>query len=141
MGARLRYDGLGRAVGARDSAALRTRCASGLNLDGRCTSKIPAAGRVHLDADLRDVPDLDNFVMESTALPRLSQGETIELNAEVFRGEGDAVDAVAKLAGSFIVERSSMVFSGSFGELQAKQHVTLRAIHSPAPAWRTLEYA
>jgi multidrug efflux pump subunit AcrB len=86
-------------------------------------------------------PDLGDFVMESTALPRMALGETIELDAEVFRGTGEASDAVAHLSGPFAVERSSVVFSGAFGELQATQYVTLRATHAPAPAWKTVEYA
>ncbi len=85
--------------------------------------------------------DLGGFVTESTALPRLAEGERIELAAEVFRGAGDTDDAVATLAGPFAVERSAVTFSSAFGELLAVQHVTLRALYAPPPAWRTIEYA
>jgi hypothetical protein len=65
----------------------------------------------------------------------------VQLDAEVFRGEGEAVDAVAKLSGPYRVERASVDFSGAFGELQGRQHVTLRSTQIPGPAWRLLEYA
>ncbi|HVA38518.1 MAG TPA: efflux RND transporter permease subunit [Candidatus Dormibacteraeota bacterium] len=86
-------------------------------------------------------PELDGFVMESTSLPRLVEGETVELEAEVFRGEGDAVDAVAKLSGPFVVEHVNVVFSGAYGELQGKQYVTLRSTQLPGPAWKEMEHA
>ncbi len=85
-------------------------------------------------------PELDGFVMESTSLPRVVEGETVELNAEVFRGVGDAVDAVAKLGGPFRVERAQIIFESAFGELQGKQHVTLRSTQAPAPTWKVVEY-
>ena len=44
-------------------------------------------------------PELDGYVMESTVLPRMLEGETVQLDAEVFRGEGDAVDGAARLIG------------------------------------------
>jgi predicted RND superfamily exporter protein len=71
-------------------------------------------------------PELGGFVMASTSLPRMVEGEIIQLDAEVFRGKGEAVDAVTKLSGPYRVETTSIVFSGAFGELQGKQHVTLR---------------
>jgi len=86
-------------------------------------------------------PELGGFVMESTTLPRVLEGEVVELDAEVFRGEGDAVDAVARLKGPFRVERATVVFSGAYGDLQGKQHVTLRSIQAPAPTWKEFERA
>lgn len=86
-------------------------------------------------------PDLDDYVMESRALPRVAQGERIELQAELFRVEGDAIDAVATLDGTFLVEHAAVAFEGAFGALQAKQHVTLRAASGPVPSWRKVEYA
>ena len=86
-------------------------------------------------------PQLDGFVMESTALPRLLEGEIIRLDAEVFRGEGDAIDGVAKLSGPFRVEHAELTFSSTLGELEGRQHVTLRATDAPGPVWREVEYA
>ncbi|GAC1422352.1 MAG: hypothetical protein NVSMB5_15890 [Candidatus Velthaea sp.] len=86
-------------------------------------------------------PELNGFVMESTSLPRMVVGEIIRLDAEVFRGEGDAIDAVARLTGPFRVEHAEMTFSSSLGELQGRQRVTLRATEVPGPAWREVEYA
>lgn len=85
-------------------------------------------------------PELDGFVMESTSLPRLVEGETVLLDAEVFRGVGDGVDAAARLDGLFRVERAHIVFESAFGELQGKQHVTLRSTQAPAPTWKVVEY-
>ncbi len=85
-------------------------------------------------------PELDGFVMESTSLPRVVDGETVELNVEVFRGAGDAVDAIAKLSGPFRVERAQIRVESAFGELQGKQHVTLRSTQAPAPTWKVVEY-
>jgi phage protein U len=86
-------------------------------------------------------PELDNFVMESTVLPRMLEGETVQLDAEVFRGEGDAVDGVARLFGPFVVEHAEMTFSSTIGDLQACQRLTLRSAAAPPPAWREVEYA
>ena len=86
-------------------------------------------------------PELDGFVMESTALPRLLEGETVELDAQVFRGEGDAIDAVATLSGAFLVEHARIAFGGAFGALRGVQHVTLRSKGAPAPAWREVAHA
>jgi len=84
-------------------------------------------------------PELDGFVMESTTLPRVIEGETIALDAEIFRGEGDATDAVAKVFGPFRVEHTQIVFTSSYGDLQGKQYVTLRSAQPPAPAWKVIE--
>src|SRR5450755_4045636 len=86
-------------------------------------------------------PELDDFVMESTVLPRMLEGETVQLDAEVFRGEGDAIDGVARLFGPFVVEHAEMSFSSAIGDLQACQRLTLRSAAVPPPAWREVEYA
>jgi multidrug efflux pump subunit AcrB len=86
-------------------------------------------------------PELDGFVMESNGLPRLSVGETLRLDAEVFRGEGDAIDASALLRGEFRVERAEIAVSGAYGELQSQQYVTLRSAAPPVPVWRVYENA
>lgn len=86
-------------------------------------------------------PELDDYVMESTSLPRVMKGETIHLNAEVFRGEGDATDAVANLVGPFFVEGARIEFSTAYGDLQGRQYLTLRSVRTPAPQWRMVEHA
>lgn len=86
-------------------------------------------------------PELDGLTIETPALPRVLAGELVELDAEVFRGEGDAVDAVAELRGSFKVERSHITFTSAYGKLQGLQHVTLRSADSHVPSWRTIEHA
>ncbi|MHB8357016.1 MAG: efflux RND transporter permease subunit [Vulcanimicrobiaceae bacterium] len=85
-------------------------------------------------------PELDGFVAESTTLPRMMEGEIVQLDAEIFRGEGDAIDAIAQLRGPFRVERVEIAFTGAYGELQGKQSATLRSTQLPAPEWRPLEY-
>ena len=86
-------------------------------------------------------PELDGFVMESTSIPRVSVGEILQLDAEVFRGEGDAVDGVARLHGPFRVEYAEMIVSSSMGELEARQRTTLVSAEPPGPVWREVEYA
>ncbi|MDE2483171.1 MAG: efflux RND transporter permease subunit [bacterium] len=86
-------------------------------------------------------PELDGFVLETPTLPRMLEGESVELDAEVFRGEGDGVDAVAHLIGSFRVERSRIAFSSAYGTLQGQQYLTLRSANGNPPAWRPLEHA
>ena len=86
-------------------------------------------------------PELGGFIMKSTSLPRMLEGEIIQLDTEVFRGEGDAIDAVARLRGPFRVERAEMTFARSVAELQACQRMTLRSMEAPGPAWREVEYA
>lgn len=86
-------------------------------------------------------PQLDGYVMESTTLPRMMQGEVVSLDAEVFRGEGDATDAVAYLHGPFRVEEADIVFTGAYGELQGKQYLSLVSAAPPAPVWNLLEHA
>jgi hypothetical protein len=112
--------------------------AGGAAVTGRAVDAIPA----EMPAMLTSVtfPELDGFVMESTSLPRVVEGETILLDAEVFRGEADAVNAVARLDGPFRVERAHIVFESAFGELQGKQHITLRSTQAPAPTWKVVEY-
>lgn len=83
-------------------------------------------------------PELDGYVLESTTLPRVMKGETVRLDAEVFRGEGDATDAVALLKGPFRVVDVEINFTGAYGELQGKQYLTLVAAAAPAPKWSTL---
>lgn len=85
-------------------------------------------------------PELDGFTMETTTLPRVIQGEVVDLNVEVFRGEGEGVDAVAHLQGQFRVEKAAIDVEGAYGELQGVQRVTLRSQTSP-PVWRRLENA
>ena len=63
------------------------------------------------------------------------------IDAEVFRGEGDAVDAVARLHGPFRVEHAEMIVSSSMGELEARQRTTLVSVEPPSPVWREIEYA
>ncbi len=86
-------------------------------------------------------PELDGFVMETSTLPRMLEGETVTLDAELFRGEGDAIDAVAKLHGPFKVERSTVTFTSAYGKLQGQQHLTLRSADTNAPSWRSFEHA
>jgi len=86
-------------------------------------------------------PELGGFVLESTSLPRVLEGEIVTLDAEVFRGEGDAIDAVARLTGPFRVEHAEMTFAGTVAALAGRQRVTLRSTQAPAPAWREVEYA
>ncbi len=86
-------------------------------------------------------PELDGFVMESAALPRLLQGEIVNLDSEIFRGVGDAVDASAVLHGPFRVEDVAVILGGAYGELQGTQRVTLRSTGPQAPAWRLMEDA
>jgi len=86
-------------------------------------------------------PELDGFVMESTSIPRVTVGEILQLDAEVFRGEGDAVDGVARLHGPFRVEQAEMIVSSSLGELEARQRTTLVSAEPPGPVWREVEYA
>ena len=85
-------------------------------------------------------PELDGYVMESTTLPRVMKGEVISLKAEVFRGEGEAADAVAYLNGPFRVDQAEIVFTSAYGELQGKQYVTLVSAQPPAPKWSVLEH-
>ncbi|HVA33691.1 MAG TPA: hypothetical protein VNG31_06050, partial [Candidatus Baltobacteraceae bacterium] len=86
-------------------------------------------------------PELDDFVMESTTLPRMMIGETVRLDAEVFRGVNGETDAAALLQGEFRVERAEIAFTSAYGELQGKQYVTLRSAVPPAPVWRVFENA
>jgi multidrug efflux pump subunit AcrB len=86
-------------------------------------------------------PELDDFMMESTALPRVFAGETVHMDAQIFRGEGDAIHGVARLNGPFRVEHAEMTVSSGVGDLQACQRLTLRSLAAPAPAWREIEYA
>lgn len=95
----------------------------------------------HAMRSLVTFPELDNFVMESTVLPRMLEGETVKLDAEVFRAEGDAVESVAQLRGPFVVEHAEMTFSSPIGDLQACQRLTLRSTEAPGPVWREVEYA
>lgn len=86
-------------------------------------------------------PELDGFVMESTSIPRVSVGEILQLDAEVFRGAGDAVDGVARLHGAFRVEQAEMLVSSTLGELEARQRATLVSVEPPGPVWREVTYA
>jgi hypothetical protein len=86
-------------------------------------------------------PELDDFVLESTALPRVTAGEIVELDAEVFRGSGDAVDAVANLRGPFRVETAELIVASTLGALYGSQRLTLRSTQAPAPSWHEVEYA
>jgi multidrug efflux pump subunit AcrB len=112
-----------------------TRKAAGLQAD-----RPPIVGHAAMKS-LVAFPELDDFVMESTVLPRMLEGETVQLDAEVFRCESDAVDRVARLFGPFVVEHAEMTFSSAIGDLQACQRVTLRSAEAPPPAWREVEYA
>ena len=85
-------------------------------------------------------PELDGYVMESTTLPRVMQGEIVSLEAEVFRGEGDATDAVAYLKGPFRVQEAEIAFTSAYGGLQGKQFLTLVSQQPPAPTWSLLEH-
>lgn len=87
------------------------------------------------------LPELGDFVLESTALPRVTEGEIVELNAEVFRGAADAFDAIAQLRGPFLVERAELLVGSTLGALHASQRITLRSTRPPAPAWREIAYA
>lgn len=86
-------------------------------------------------------PELQNFRMETTTLPRVVTGEVVEIDAEVFRGTGDGVDAVAHLKGTFRAESASISLSSSYGELQGRQIVTLRSANGVPPIWKELERA
>lgn len=96
--------------------------------------------RLSLESYVR-FPELDDYVMESTTLPRMMKGEVVSLDAEVFRGEADATDAVAQLRGPFRVQDVEITFTSAYGELQGKQYVTLISAQPPAPAWSVLEHA
>ncbi len=83
-------------------------------------------------------PELDCIEMESTALPRLLEGESINLDMEIFRGEGDARDAVAYLSGPFRVEKASAELQSAYGAITSTQHLTLRSLET-APSWKELD--
>lgn len=86
-------------------------------------------------------PELGGFTMETAALPRVLTGEIVDLDAEVFRGEGEAFDAVAQLRGSFRVEDANISFASAYGKLLGRQRVTLRSNDANVPSWRPLEHA
>jgi hypothetical protein len=90
---------------------------------------------------LASFAELDGHVMETTTLPRLVVGETVEFNADIYRGEGDAVEAVAHLRGPFRVSDATLEFGDAYGELQALQRVTFHFSGSDdlRPAWRVLD--
>jgi multidrug efflux pump subunit AcrB len=83
-------------------------------------------------------PELDGATMESTTLPRVLAGEVVELDAEIYRGIGDGVDAVAHLHGPFRAEHATVAFTGAVGQLETRQELTLRSV-GEAPVWRELE--
>lgn len=86
-------------------------------------------------------PELDGFVMETATLPRMLQDEIVTLDAQVYRGEGDAIDAAAQLTGPFKVEKSRIVFTSAYGKLQGQQYLVLRSADSNTPTWRIFENA
>jgi multidrug efflux pump subunit AcrB len=87
------------------------------------------------------LPELDGFTMETSTFPRVFAGEVIDIEAEVFRGVGDAIDAVATLRGPFEVEEARVTFTTAYGKLQGQQRITLRSYDANAPAWRAFEHA
>ncbi len=88
-----------------------------------------------------EFPELGGFVTESIALPRVIEGEIVELDAELFRGVADAIDAVAHLHGPYRVEAVAIAVSSAYGELLARQRITLRSAGPTPPTWRVLESA
>jgi hypothetical protein len=87
---------------------------------GPQTERPPIGGHAAMKS-LVTFPELDNFVMESTVLPRMLEGETVQLDAEV--------------------EHAEMTFSSAIGDLRACQRLTLRSAEAPPPAWREVQYA
>ena len=85
-------------------------------------------------------PELDCIELESTALPRVLQGESVNLDMEIFRGEGDARDAVAYLSGPYRVEKAEIEIQSAYGVMTSTQHLTLRSIEN-APTWKELDHA
>ena len=83
-------------------------------------------------------PELDGIEIESTALPRLLEGESIALDMEIFRGERDARDAVAYLSGPFRVEQARVELQSAYGAITSTQHLTLRSIDN-TPSWKDLD--
>ncbi len=98
----------------------------------------PPATHVGAVRSIVTFPELGNFATESLALPRLLTGEQVELDAELFRGRKDAVDAVARVYGTFTVERVEVAMTSAYGELQACQAITLRSVGANAPTWKVL---
>ena len=86
-------------------------------------------------------PELDGFVMDSQTLPRVLEGELVDLDVELFRGEGDAIDAVADLHGPFRVESAEVRFSSAYGRMRGTQRLTLRSANENSPSWRNLDRA
>ncbi|HVA28646.1 MAG TPA: efflux RND transporter permease subunit [Candidatus Baltobacteraceae bacterium] len=86
-------------------------------------------------------PELDGFVMDSQTLPRVLAGELLDLDVELFRGEGDAIDAVANLHGPFRVENAEVRFSSAYGRMRGSQRLTLRSANENAPSWREIDRA
>ena len=86
--------------------------------------------------------DLGGYVMETTTLPRLVGGETIEFQSDVYRREGNAVETVAHLSGPFRVALATLSLGGAGGGLQTIQRVTLRFAGSDdvRPVWRVLDH-
>jgi multidrug efflux pump subunit AcrB len=86
-------------------------------------------------------PELDGFVMDSQTLPRVLEGEQVDLDVELFRGEGDAIDAVADIRGPFRVEDVEVRLSSAYGRMRGTQRLTLRSAGDNPPHWRKLDRA
>ena len=86
-------------------------------------------------------PELGGFELTSSALPRVMAGEHLKLDADVYRGIADGVDAVAHLHGPFVVESAEIAVGGVYGGLRGQQRIVLRSADANAPAWRELERA
>lgn len=86
-------------------------------------------------------PELDGFQMTSSALPRVVTGEELRLDAQVFRGVADGVDAVAHLHGPFRVEAAKIDVEGAYGDLRARQRIVLHSVNENAPKWTEIANA
>ena len=80
-------------------------------------------------------PELGGFELSSSALPRVVSGEELRLDAQVYRGVEDGVDAVAHLEGPFRVEEAQVVVAGAYGDLRTRQRIVLHSANENAPTW------
>ncbi|NNM93137.1 MAG: efflux RND transporter permease subunit [Candidatus Eremiobacteraeota bacterium] len=113
----------------------------GLIAEGRtrASDSLPTPGiEAERVRSIVNFPELDCIELESTALPRLLEGESVDLDMEIFRGEGDARDAVAYLSGPYRVEKARLELQSAYGSITSLQHLTLRSIEN-APSWKELD--
>jgi multidrug efflux pump subunit AcrB len=86
-------------------------------------------------------PELDGFEMLSTSLPRVIVGEEVQLEAEIYRGVAEGVDAFARLSGPFRVEAAKIEVGGAYGELRGRQRIVLHSADANEPVWTEMERA